>query len=245
MREKTFFTFIAVVILLLFNSVDLFAIDYGKIKGRATDKATGQPVLGASVKLVGTKQGAMSNMDGEYIIEHIKPGEYKLKTSTVSYKTVEIPNIIVFEDSVTFVDISLDSLPRDTTVNDTSEGEILIRGGRTGEVVYIIDSIYRSPVLVGAGPIMTLGSRPTRGAIFGRVIDKKTCKPISNAKISIENKAFYRLTDSFGYYNFINLDEGKYKLSVEADGYLITKDKSVNVKFDKISRLDFKMKPVK
>ena len=39
----------------------VFAGSTGKIKGVVTDKATGEPIPGASVQILGTKQGAMTD----------------------------------------------------------------------------------------------------------------------------------------------------------------------------------------
>ena len=41
-------------------------IDCGWIEGRITDKETGEPVIGASISIVGTTMGAQTDSDGKY-----------------------------------------------------------------------------------------------------------------------------------------------------------------------------------
>jgi len=59
-----------------------------KVTGKVTDK-NGEPVIGASVLLKGTKTGAATNIDGSYDIS--VPGNGVLVFSALSYKTLEIP----------------------------------------------------------------------------------------------------------------------------------------------------------
>jgi len=73
-----------IALLMMFASLAL-AGTTGKIKGRVIDKITGEPVLGASVMLVGTTQGAVTDADGKFMIQLVPPGEYVLKVTSISY----------------------------------------------------------------------------------------------------------------------------------------------------------------
>ncbi len=67
----------------------------GAIAGRLTDKETGQPVVGASVLVVGTKFGAMTDPDGKYLVSRLAPGKYVLRFSSVDYSTVDVSAVEV------------------------------------------------------------------------------------------------------------------------------------------------------
>ena len=64
----------------------------GQIKGRVTN-ASGEPVIGASILLVGTTQGAMTDVHGDYQLLRVDPGVYTLRISSVDYATVEVINV--------------------------------------------------------------------------------------------------------------------------------------------------------
>ena len=73
----------------------------GQIKGQITDKETGDPVIQASVLVVGTKIGAMTDLDGKYVIARLEPGTYTIRISHLDYQTVELTDIDVKSDLTT------------------------------------------------------------------------------------------------------------------------------------------------
>ena len=70
----------------------------GRIKGLLTDKETGEPVIGASVLIVGTSIGAQSDLDGNFVIQRVEPGTHTIKVSSVEYNDVEITDVQVQAD---------------------------------------------------------------------------------------------------------------------------------------------------
>ena len=70
----------------------------GQIKGRITAQDTGVPIVGASVLIVGTTQGAMTDLDGRFQILRVDPGSYTLRISSVEYQTIEVTNVVVKVD---------------------------------------------------------------------------------------------------------------------------------------------------
>lgn len=175
-----------------------FAASTGQIKGRITDESTGDPVVGASVLVVGTKFGAFTDPDGYYQILRLEPGVYTLKISSVEYKTVEVTDVqvkidetaeinqkmssgvteldetitvrgtqdildkFVTDSRVTINQQQIQSRPVQTVdalldqvsgVRTTTEGEVFIRGGRAGEVSYIVDGVPIDDPLGASGQI--------------------------------------------------------------------------------------------
>ncbi|UCD93394.1 MAG: TonB-dependent receptor [Candidatus Zixiibacteriota bacterium] len=201
--------FIAFLIGLLVISTIVFAGTTGKIKGVVVDKESGEPIPGASVMILGTNQGAMTDPDGKYLITLVPPGTYVLKITSVSYSPMEVEQVqvktdfsaeqnvemekgtidldkvirvvgtkdildirqtstehIISKDEITTMPVqNVDQLLKQTAgVVTTNEGEIIIRGGRVGEVAYIVDGVTIGDPLGGYGP-MNLGLSLTSGSI--------------------------------------------------------------------------------
>ena len=71
----------------VFLSFSLWA-QTGVICGTVTDAKIKEPLIGASVVIEGTTVGAITDIDGNFRIENVKPGTY-----TVSYTHLTLPTI--------------------------------------------------------------------------------------------------------------------------------------------------------
>ncbi len=65
------------------------------IRGQVLDAGTKAPLPGASVVIVGTTQGAATNVDGEFTIEGVAPGTYVLQASFLGFGSVTKTDIVV------------------------------------------------------------------------------------------------------------------------------------------------------
>lgn len=159
----------------------LYAGSTGKIGGKIVDAKTKEPLIGVNVVIVGGKQGAATDTDGQYSILNVSPGPYTIKASALGYHPATVQEVKVFVDLTTRIDFELTEesielnqevivvaqrpiVQRDLTstsskvssdqirafpVEDVSglvnlqagvvEGHF--RGGRAGEVLYLIDGI--------------------------------------------------------------------------------------------------------
>lgn len=152
----------------------------GKISGRVTDKATGEPLPGCNVLVEETMYGAATDTDGTYYILNIPPGTYTLAFIMIGYGELRVTNVEVQIDFTTKVNAALSvealqseevtvvaerpmiqkDLTSSTSVVSSREmenlpvtevGEVLsmqagyvdgsLRGGRRGEVMYMIDGV--------------------------------------------------------------------------------------------------------
>ena len=152
----------------------------GKIAGRIVDAATQEPVIGATVAVVGTGGGAATDLDGYYTIIGVRPGTVSVRASYVGYAPQTVENARVQIDQTTTLDFALAEatiegqevvvqaerpiVQRDLTSTQASvsadelaalpvqsfqdvvnlqagvvEGHF--RGGRTGEVAYLVDGV--------------------------------------------------------------------------------------------------------
>lgn len=61
-----------------------------KIRGRVIDKGNKEAIPGANVLLLNTNFGAATDIDGNYIINGVPPGNYSLQISYIGYRTQKI-----------------------------------------------------------------------------------------------------------------------------------------------------------
>ncbi|HXX63173.1 MAG TPA: TonB-dependent receptor, partial [Bacteroidota bacterium] len=80
----------------------------GKIVGRISDKATGEPLVGANIVLVGTPLGAACGADGTYFIINVPPGVYNLRLTLVGYGPQLVKDVRVVADQTTVIDARME-----------------------------------------------------------------------------------------------------------------------------------------
>ena len=80
---------------------------FGKISGNVTDMDTGQPLIGTNIVVVGKAMGAATNVDGQYTIERLQPGEYILEFSYIGYQPKEVQNVEINSDKTLHLDVKL------------------------------------------------------------------------------------------------------------------------------------------
>jgi len=79
----------------------------GTIRGKVTDDETGEELIGAAILIEATVQGSSADLDGNYTIEDVKAGTYRLRCSFISYETQLITDVEVKANEVTLMDIKL------------------------------------------------------------------------------------------------------------------------------------------
>lgn len=97
----------SIIILILLAGPLIFAGTTGKIAGKITDKSTGEVLIGANILIVGTTIGASSDVDGNYFILNIPPGEYQVKASMIGYSSFTVQKVRVSIDQTTKIDFEL------------------------------------------------------------------------------------------------------------------------------------------
>ena len=63
----------------------------GTITGRVTDASTGQPVAAAQVNIVGTNIGAQANVEGQFTLRGVNPGNHEIRVLRVGYAETKLP----------------------------------------------------------------------------------------------------------------------------------------------------------
>ncbi len=133
-------------ILLVINTGLLFGGNTGKLAGRVTDAATGEPLVGATVLVEGTVLGAATDVDGNYVILNVPPGIYTVRASTVGYQPEVYQNVRVSIDLTTTIDFKL----RQTVVE--LKEEVVV----TAERPMVQRDLTASTAVVGADEIKML-----------------------------------------------------------------------------------------
>lgn len=96
----------------------------GTITGRITDEQTGEGLPSVNVFLKGTYYGAATDIDGNYVIENVNPGEYTLEASIIGYTKMQFTGVKVSAGETQSLNIRL----RETVL--TIDQEIVVIGER-------------------------------------------------------------------------------------------------------------------
>jgi TonB-dependent receptor len=142
-RMRILFTALFVVIFSAFSHA-------ADIRGKITDKATGEPLPGANIVIEGTAMGAATDLDGEYHISKVPPGTYTLVVTYIGYKSAESEVNVQFGRTTT-ADLEL--------VYDVVEGEtVTITAQAEGQVAAINQQLRSNTIknVVSAERIMEL-----------------------------------------------------------------------------------------
>lgn len=106
------------LLIIFFSATTLFAQITQTIRGKITDATTGNNLSGASVQIIGTSNAALSDNDGNYIIEKVPVGRYQLSVTYLGYQKEQVAEIVVVSGKETIVDFQLQptAYPLDETV---------------------------------------------------------------------------------------------------------------------------------
>ncbi len=126
MKLKLVTTLLVACALLL--SATAYGSVVGKIKGTVTDQQSGEPLIGATVAVVGTALGAVTNEAGEYSVNNVPVGTYVVRITAVGYQPVEIANVDVSADLAAYIDQSMSSsvTELDKTITVRAERPLVI-----------------------------------------------------------------------------------------------------------------------
>lgn len=133
------------VFLCLFGFIqNSFAADPGKIIGKVTDKKTGEALIGVTVVVQGTTTGAVTDVEGRYII-NVAAGTYTLDFKYMGYQTKSISDVVVKAGASTNLDLIMDE-PKSKELK-----EVVIRGSFKQETLASLYSFQKNNVSVSDG----------------------------------------------------------------------------------------------
>ncbi len=132
---------IFIVIMTYFSLNVAFAASAGKIQGKVIDSKTKETIVGCAVMVQGTTIGAVTDIDGNYIIESISPGTYNLVISYLAYDN-QIVRTEIKPGEV--VNINIELIPLEVSLNEV----VVKETRRTSSDISMISSIKSSQLVV-------------------------------------------------------------------------------------------------
>ncbi|MEW5759417.1 MAG: carboxypeptidase regulatory-like domain-containing protein [Candidatus Thermoplasmatota archaeon] len=192
----------------------------GKIFGKVIDE-NGKGIEGVKVSVGGYI--TITNSTGEFIIEKIPIGEYKLKLEKKGYKKIE-KEIVVSPDSALTLDFSLEPIKK---IEERYEWLIIIIPG-------IAICCLLGGLLIGRE------MRKKKGSISGIVTNVKG-DGIEGVSITLGGTRLSARTDKIGQYTIKNVKEGKYNITAMKSGYWYDDKVDIFVHSGKTKIVDFKL----
>jgi hypothetical protein len=89
----------------ILGSPNTYAQSNGKITGKVIEATSGTPLIGCNV-IVSPSLGASTDIQGNYTISGVPPGNYQIRASYLGYEE-EVLEVTVQANQVTVVDFSL------------------------------------------------------------------------------------------------------------------------------------------
>ena len=235
----------------------------GKIRGRVVDQATGEPLIGCNIIVDDTNLGAASDLDGNYVILNIPPGDYSLSAMMIGYRTTRVLDVIVSVDFTTEINLDLfTSVLEMESVVVTASTPIIRKDLTSSRVTISAETISRMPVEsfeevlelqagIVRGSDNKIHIRGGRASEVTYLIDGISVNDPFSSEISVEveNDAIQELQVVSGTFNAeygqamsgvvdIVTKEGGQQLSGEFSGYLGDYLSANNDVFTNIDALD-------
>jgi outer membrane receptor for ferrienterochelin and colicin len=98
------------------------------LKGRVLDKETTQPLLGTNIIIMGTMLGGSTDLNGNYVISNLSPGEYTLEFSYIGYQTERIERVKIYADSSVELDLKLQPQPLQLSEMIVTPSQFVVMG---------------------------------------------------------------------------------------------------------------------
>ncbi|HND87706.1 MAG TPA: carboxypeptidase-like regulatory domain-containing protein, partial [Saprospiraceae bacterium] len=95
----------------------LLSAQKGSISGKIIDGKYADALIGASVRLSDGSGGAITDLDGHFVINNLNPGTFSILINYTGYAPKTIEHIVVKANEVTVVDITLEE-PSTSTISE-------------------------------------------------------------------------------------------------------------------------------
>lgn len=97
----------SVLLIAMLGSANSALAQTGNISGTVTDRSTGEALIGVNIIIRGTQFGTATDLDGNFTIRNIRPGEYSVEFSYIGYERVLMTGIRVVVNETTTLNMQL------------------------------------------------------------------------------------------------------------------------------------------
>lgn len=136
---------LAITFILPLNAI---ASTTGKISGKVINEETGEPLPGVAVSIEGTRLGALTDENGEYIILNVPVSTYTVKASLIGFAQVEVSNVSVSADLTSYTDFMLSkkALELGKTIKVRAERPLVLKDKTTTVQIVSSEDLQAMPV---------------------------------------------------------------------------------------------------
>jgi uncharacterized surface anchored protein len=228
----------------------------GKIASQLIDDETDDPIEAATVMIVGSKRGAVTDFNGRYVIGGLEPGTYTLVCSDADYCTDTLKTIPVRSNTTTNASSRLHRYEPGRSAKQTCEQWLVSEATATAESVagpygplweaWAPITNLKGGVLLARTPPLYLAVRadacgdtmivtfdqnknPILSIIEGTVTDEETGKPIAGANVAVAESDSRAITDKDGKFICQELEPNCYAIEVSHPDYNIIRMMEVKV----------------
>src|SRR5687768_17443572 len=79
----------------------------GIIRGSVIDDENGETLIGATAQIVGSTNGTVTDLDGNFSVSAVAPGTYTVQFSYIGFQGQKVENVVVNPGQVTILNIRL------------------------------------------------------------------------------------------------------------------------------------------
>lgn len=132
------------------------------VKGNIKDKKSKEPLIGATIQIVGSPTGAVTDLDGNFEMKDVKDGIYDIEIKYVGYKTAVRRKVKIENSKVVILNLEMDT-------DEQTLGEVVVvaKANRESENVALLEQ-KRSVLAVqsvGAKELSRKGVSDAEGAV--------------------------------------------------------------------------------
>ncbi len=136
---------LAITFILPLNAI---AATTGKLSGKVINEETGEPLPGVAVSVEGTRMGALTDDNGEYIILNVPVGTFTVKASLIGFAQVEVENVAVSADLTSYTDFTLSkkALELGRTIRVRAERPLVLKDKTTTVQIVTSEELQAMPI---------------------------------------------------------------------------------------------------
>ncbi|MCH7689517.1 MAG: von Willebrand factor type A domain-containing protein [candidate division Zixibacteria bacterium] len=143
MRHNIKLTLAILAVFSLIAAAIIMAEATGQISGTVVDSQTNLPIAGATVLVVGTNRGAVTDSLGNFLIKEVPPGNYTLRISSIGFQTLELRKVVVTAASTNEIQTAL-------TLNSKELEEKIVVSAEA-DLMDKFETSNQGAIIVGAG----------------------------------------------------------------------------------------------